>query len=99
MRAMLRWIRSDLRAHPGQVIVEVLVVGGVLTALLLSATVLEGATNPWRGIFAQSKGAEIWMHLAPGTKVLGLRQIEGVTIAGMGRALPPAVPQQELWDG
>ncbi len=82
MRAMLRWIRSDMRAHPGQVIVEMLVVGGVLTALLLSATVLEGATNPWRGLFAQSRGAEIWMHLEPGTKVLGLRQIPGATIAG-----------------
>jgi putative ABC transport system permease protein len=82
MRAMLRWIRSDLRAHLGQVIVEVLVVGGVLTALLLSATVLEGATNPWPGLFAQSNGAEIWMHLASGTKVRGLRQIAGVTIEG-----------------
>jgi hypothetical protein len=54
MRAVLRWIRSDLLAHPGQVIVEVLVVGGVLTALLLSATVLLGATNPWPGLFAQT---------------------------------------------
>jgi putative ABC transport system permease protein len=82
MRAMLRWIRSDLLAHPGQVIVEVLVVGGVLTALLLSATVLEGATNPWPGLFAQTNGAEIWMHLAPGTKTSGLSQIAGVNIAG-----------------
>jgi putative ABC transport system permease protein len=82
MRAMLRWISSDLRAHLGQVIVEVLVVGGVLTALLLSATVLDGATNPWRGLFAQTTGAEIWMHLAPGTRVRGLRQIAGVNIAG-----------------
>jgi len=55
----------------------------VLTALLLSVTVLEGATNPWRGLFAQSKGAQIWMHLAPGTKVPGLPQIAGVTaVAG-----------------
>jgi putative ABC transport system permease protein len=82
LRAMLRWIRSDLLAHPGQVIVEVLVVGGVLTALLLSATVLEGATNPWPGLFAQTNGAEIWMHLAQGTRVSGLRQIAGVTIEG-----------------
>jgi putative ABC transport system permease protein len=82
MRAMLRWIRSDLLAHLGQVIVEVLVVGGVLTALLLSATVIEGATNPWPGLFAQTNGAEIWMHLAPGTKTSGLSQIAGVNIAG-----------------
>ncbi len=83
MRAALRWIRSDLRARPFQVAVEMLVVGGVLTALLLSVTVLEGATNPWAGLFAQSRGAQIWMRLAPGTKVSGLRQIGGVTaIAG-----------------
>jgi putative ABC transport system permease protein len=83
MRAALRWISSDLRARPGQVLVELLVVGGVLTALLLSLTVLEGATNPWRGLFAQSRGAQIWMHLAQGTKTADLRQIAGVTaIAG-----------------
>ncbi|HUC55980.1 MAG TPA: FtsX-like permease family protein [Streptosporangiaceae bacterium] len=79
MRAALRWIRSDLRAHPTQVIVELLVVAGVLTALLLSATVLEGATNPWRGLFAQSKGAQIWLHLTHGTNVSQLRHIGGVT--------------------
>jgi putative ABC transport system permease protein len=82
MRAVLRWIRSDLLAHPGQVIVEVLVVGGVLTALLLSATVLLGATNPWPGLFAQTNGAEIWMHLAPRTKVKGLSEIAGAHIVG-----------------
>src|ERR1700683_1859838 len=87
MRAVLRWIRSDLRAHPCQVLVELLVVGGVLTALLLSVTVLEGATNPWRGLFAQSRGAQIWMHLAHGTpktvatQITDLRQIAGVTAA------------------
>jgi len=82
MRAALRWIRSDLRAHPCQVLVEMLVVGGVLTALLLSVTVLEGATNPWRGLFAQSKGAQIWLHLAQGTSVSDLRLISGVTNLG-----------------
>ncbi len=90
MRAVLRWIRSDLRAHPCQVLVELLVVGGVLTALLLSVTVLEGATNPWRGLFAQSRGARIWMHLAREqhetrktlrTQVTDLRHIAGVTAA------------------
>jgi putative ABC transport system permease protein len=78
MRAALRWIRSDLRAHPCQVLVEMLVVAGVLTALLLSVTVLEGATSPWRGLFAQSNGAQIWLHLAQGTSVSDLRQIDGV---------------------
>jgi putative ABC transport system permease protein len=55
------------------------VVAGVLTALLLSAAVLEGATNPWRGLFAQSRGAAIWLHLAPHTATGRLRRIDGVT--------------------
>jgi putative ABC transport system permease protein len=96
MRAMLRWIRSDLRAHPGQVIVEVLVVGGVLTALLLSATVLEGARNPWRGLFAQSNGAEIWMHLAQETKVRGLDQIAGVHIVGPYKTAAATIVQGQV---
>jgi putative ABC transport system permease protein len=76
------------------VIVELLVVAGVLTALLLSATVLEGATNPWRGLFAQSKGAQIWMHLAPGTKVGFLRTIGGVTaVAGPYTTTAAAIVQ------
>jgi putative ABC transport system permease protein len=75
----VRWIRADLLARRGQAILEVLVVAGVLTALLLSAAVLEGATNPWRGLFAQSRGAAIWLHLAPHTATSRLRRIDGVT--------------------
>jgi len=79
MRAGVRWIRADLRARPGQALVVTLVIAGVVTALLLSATVLEGATNPWRGLFAQTRGAQIWMHLARGTDVRQLASIGGVT--------------------
>ncbi len=55
------------------------VIAGVVTALLLSATVLEGATNPWRGLFAQTDGAQVWLRLAPRTDVRQLAGISGVT--------------------
>lgn len=59
------------------------VVAGVVAALLLSATLLEGATNPWRALFAQTKGADVWLRLTPGTPTQSLRTLDGVTgIAG-----------------
>jgi putative ABC transport system permease protein len=79
VRAATRWIRADLRARWGQALVVTAVVAGVVTALLLSATVLEGATNPWRGLFAQTGGAQIWLRLAPRTDVRQLALIGGVT--------------------
>jgi putative ABC transport system permease protein len=70
------------------------VVAGVLTALLLSAAVLEGATNPWRGLFARSRGAEIWIHLAPHTATSRLRRIGGVTaMAGPYQATAATIVQ------
>jgi hypothetical protein len=47
----------------------VVVVAGVVTALLLSAALLQGATNPWPGLFAATRGAQIWLRLAPGSDV------------------------------
>ncbi len=83
MRAAGRWISADLAARRGQVLVVMAVIAGVVASLLLSATVLAGATNPWQGLFAQTRGAQIWMRLAPGTDVRGLRRIGGVTaVAG-----------------
>lgn len=83
MRATLRWIRADLGGHRAQVLVVMAVVAGVVTSLLLSATVLAGATNPWRGLFAQTRGAQIWMRLAPGGDARQLARIGGVTaVAG-----------------
>jgi len=81
--AVLRWIRSDLRARAAQAVVTVLVVAGVVAALLLSATLLEGATNPWRGLFAQTHGAQIWLRLTPQADVAPLARISGVAaVAG-----------------
>src|SRR5215469_2083516 len=83
VRAAVRWIRADLDARRGQVLVVIAVIAGVVASLLLSATVLAGATNPWQGLFAQTRGAHVWMRLAPGTDVRGLARISGVTaVAG-----------------
>lgn len=83
MRAALCWIRADLGARRGQVLLVTAVVAGVVTSLLLSAMVLAGATNPWRGLFAQTRGAQVWMRLAPGTPGRRLASIGEVTaVAG-----------------
>ncbi len=76
---MGRWIRADMRASVGQAIALVSVVAGVVTALLLSAGLLQGATDPWRGLFTATNGAQIWLHLAPGTDAARLRHLPGVT--------------------
>jgi putative ABC transport system permease protein len=79
VRAMARWIRADLRASTGQAVVVAVVVAGVVSALLLSAGVLQGATNPWAGLFAATRGAQIWLHLAPGTDTTRLRsEVPGI---------------------
>ncbi len=84
MRAMARWIRSDLRASKARALVITGVVAGVVLALLLSAALLEGATNPWQGLFTATRGAQIWLHLSPGTDVSQLRsQVGGIdAVAG-----------------
>lgn len=88
MRAMLRWIRADLQARLGQTLVAACVVAGVVACLLLSATLLEGATNPWRGLFAQTRGAHIWLHLSQGTSVSPIRALPDV--AGLAGPYPAA---------
>jgi putative ABC transport system permease protein len=75
----------------------VAVVAGVVAALLLSATLLEGATNPWRGLFAQTRGAQIWLHLTPGTDARPLRRLAGVSgEAGPYRAAAATLVQGAL---
>src|SRR5215469_17886787 len=71
---MARWIRADLRASKARAVVIVGVVAGVVLALLLSAGLLQGATNPWQGLFTATRGAQIWLHLSPGTDVSRLRR-------------------------
>jgi putative ABC transport system permease protein len=91
--ATLRWIRADLRARRGQAVTVVLVVAGVVAALLLSAALLEGATNPWQGLFSATKGAQIWLRMAPTSHVATLpARVHGVTaMAGPYRAAAATV--------
>jgi putative ABC transport system permease protein len=95
MRAMARWIRADLRASTARALAVAGVVAGVVTALLLSAGLLQGATNPWQGLFNASRGAQIWLHLAPGTNVSELTaQVGGIqAVAGPYPATAATVVQ------
>lgn len=58
---------------------------------------LQGATNPWQGLFTATRGAQIWLHLSPGTDVRDLRsQVSGIdAIAGPYEATAASVVQGE----
>jgi putative ABC transport system permease protein len=60
----LRWARADLRARRGQGLITVGVCAGVVTALVLAAMLLEGAINPWQGLFARTHGADMMVYLS-----------------------------------
>jgi putative ABC transport system permease protein len=79
VHAIIRWIRADLRTRPGQALLSVSVVAGVVTALILAITLLAGAMDPWKGVFARSDGAHVWLHTRPGTDISSLEQMDGVT--------------------
>ena len=92
---MARWIRADLRASKGRALVIAGVVAGVVLALLLSAGLLQGATNPWQGLFTATRGAQIWLHLSPGTDVRQLPSwVDGIdAVAGPYPATAASVVQ------
>ncbi|MCW2944002.1 MAG: hypothetical protein JWR24_719 [Actinoallomurus sp.] len=79
MHAIIRWIRADLRARRGQALLTVCVVAGVVTALILSLTLLAGALDPWEGLFNRSHGAHVWIHARAGTDLAPLAHMNGVT--------------------
>ncbi|MDN3359751.1 FtsX-like permease family protein [Actinomadura sp. DC4] len=79
MHATIRWIRADLRTRPGQALLSVSVVAGVVTALILAITMLAGAMDPWKGVFARSNGAHVWVHTQAGTDLSALSTMDGVT--------------------
>jgi len=82
MRGTLRWARADLRARRGQAALTVGVVGGVVAALVLATMLLEGAVNPWKGLFARTHGADLILYLSNGTntsKLDGLPNIRAVS--------------------
>jgi putative ABC transport system permease protein len=78
MRGTLRWARADLRARRGQAILTVGAIAGVVAALVLATMLLEGATNPWQGLFTRSHGADVLVYLTDGTPVTGLAALPGV---------------------
>ncbi|MDP9862486.1 MULTISPECIES: ABC transporter permease [Streptosporangium] len=88
-RASVRWIRADLRVRRGQALLTVLAVAGIVTALITSATLLEDGTNPWRGLFAESRGAHVWIHTKDAPDVAALSRLQGVVqVAGPYRTAP-----------
>jgi putative ABC transport system permease protein len=64
MRATFRWTRADLRGRRGQALLTVGVVAGVVAALVVAAMLLEGAVNPWKGLFARTRGADMMLYLS-----------------------------------
>ncbi|MFB9961765.1 FtsX-like permease family protein [Sinosporangium siamense] len=87
-----RWVKADLRARWGQALLAVLAVAGVVTALIAAATLLEDGTNPWRGLFAESGGAHVWIHTASAPDAERLAKLKHVSaVAGPYRTAPVSI--------
>jgi putative ABC transport system permease protein len=94
MRGTLRWVRADLHARRGQALVTVVAVAGVVAALVLAAMMLEGAINPWRGLFARTNGADLVVYFSHGTDTGKLSGLPGVRAAdGPFQAAPATLEQ------
>jgi putative ABC transport system permease protein len=94
MRGEMRWVRADLRAHRAQSAVTVAVIAGVVAALVLAATLLEGALNPWQQLFDRTRGADMLVYLTDGTSTTPLRTLSGVTkVAAPYDAAPATLVQ------
>lgn len=95
MHATVRWIRADLRTRPGQALLSVSVIAGVVTALILAITMLAGAMDPWKGVFARSDGAHVWIHARADTDLRPLSAMAGVTgVAGPYQTAAATAVQQ-----
>ncbi|MGW1541724.1 FtsX-like permease family protein [Streptomyces sp. NPDC002309] len=83
MRATLRWVHSDLRAHRGEALFLVLATAGVVASLLLATALFGYATNPWQRVFTQSRDAHVWIHTARTADTGRLSGLDGVdSVAG-----------------
>ncbi|KUN04170.1 peptide ABC transporter permease [Streptomyces yokosukanensis] len=83
MRGSLRWAHSDLRTHRGEALFLVLATAGIVASLLLATALFGYATNPWQRVFAQARGAHVWIHTVPSADAHGLARIDGVaSVAG-----------------
>ena len=94
MHGTLRWVWADLRARRGQAILTVGVVAGVVAALILAALLLAGTTNPWQGLFARTRGADVVIRFAHGTDLAKLAVLPGVTAVGAPSVIAPATLEQ-----
>ena len=94
MRGTLRWARADLRARRGQALLTVGVVAGVVAALVLATMLLEGATNPWKGLFNRTHGADLVVWFSYGTDTSDLSRLAGVQgVAGPYEVAPATLEQ------
>ncbi|MCF3133495.1 ABC transporter permease [Streptomyces olivochromogenes] len=83
MRATLRWAHSDLRTHRGEALFMVLATAGIVASLLLATALFGYATNPWQRVFAQARGAHVWLHTTASADTGRLIGLDGVqTVAG-----------------
>ncbi|MER7753674.1 FtsX-like permease family protein [Kitasatospora sp. NPDC097643] len=65
MRALLRWIRADLRSHRVHALLIVLATGGTVAALLLAGALLGAAADPWQRQFRAAGSPDIRIDLRP----------------------------------
>ncbi|MFI6206712.1 FtsX-like permease family protein [Streptomyces sp. NPDC051041] len=83
MRATLRWAHSDLRTHRGEALFLVLATAGIVVSLLLATALFGYATNPWQRVFAQARGAHVWLHTDAAADTRELAALDGVeSVAG-----------------
>ncbi|HZF92215.1 ABC transporter permease [Streptomyces sp.] len=83
MRATLRWAHSDLRTHRGEAVFLVLATAGIVASLLLATALFGYATNPWQRVFAQARGAHVWLHTDESADLSELARLDGVeSVAG-----------------
>jgi putative ABC transport system permease protein len=79
----LRWAHSDLRTHRGEALFLVLATAGIVVSLLLATALFGYATNPWQRVFAQARGAHVWLHTGPSADLRKLAGLDGVeSVAG-----------------
>ncbi|WP_406190697.1 MULTISPECIES: ABC transporter permease [unclassified Streptomyces] len=78
MRAMVRWVRADLREHRGEALFLLLATAGIVVSLLLAGALLSYAANPWQRVFTQSSGAHVWMKTKAGADPSVLGRLDGV---------------------
>ncbi|MEU8034105.1 FtsX-like permease family protein [Streptomyces sp. NPDC049099] len=72
-----------MRTHRGEALFLVLATAGIVASLLLATALFGYATNPWQRIFAQARGAHVWIHTVASADTGKLARLDGVeSVAG-----------------